>query len=133
MADSEKSTPNPNSVKVHSARRPNSLPAHQPPVCTLRNYLCLEPLTGNPNQATPIGTHLRIFSCVRLGCSAFHRSLIRNKNASSTKRDAVMQFYGLPPIGQKQRRPMDGAQFHSSRVGEAGGRLKSAWGAILSG
>jgi uncharacterized protein len=26
--------------------------------------------------------------------------------------------------GQKQRRPMDGAQFHSPRVGEAGGRLK---------
>jgi hypothetical protein len=34
-----------------------------------------------------------------------------------------MKFYGLPPIGQKQRRPMDGAQFHSLRVGEAGGRL----------
>jgi hypothetical protein len=51
--------------------------------------------------------------------------LTRNKNASSTKRDVVMKFYGLPPIGQKQRRPMDGAQFHSPRVGEAGGRLKS--------
>jgi hypothetical protein len=49
--------------------------------------------------------------------------LTRNKNASSTKRDVVMKFYGLPPIGQKQRRPMDGAQFHSPRVGEAGGRL----------
>jgi len=48
----------------------------------------------------------------------------RNKNASSTKRDVVMKFYGLPPIGQKQRRPMGGAQFHSPRVGEAGGRLK---------
>jgi hypothetical protein len=34
-----------------------------------------------------------------------------------------MKFYGLPPIGQRQRRPMDGAQFHSPRVGEAGGRL----------
>jgi len=44
----------------------------------------------------------------------------RNKNASSTKRDVVMKFYGLPPIGQKQRRPMGGAQFHSPRVGEAG-------------
>jgi hypothetical protein len=34
-----------------------------------------------------------------------------------------MEFYGLPPIGQKQRRPMDGAQFHSPWVDEAGGRL----------
>jgi hypothetical protein len=34
-----------------------------------------------------------------------------------------MKFYGLPPIGQKQERPMDGAQFYSSWVGEAGGRL----------
>jgi hypothetical protein len=51
-------------------------------------------------------------------------TLKRNKNASSTKRNVVMKFYGLPPIGQKQRRPMDGAQFHSPRVGEAGGRLK---------
>ena len=50
-------------------------------------------------------------------------TLKRNKNASSTKRDVVMQFYGLPPIGQKQRRPMDGAQFHPPRVGEAGGKL----------
>jgi hypothetical protein len=54
----------------------------------------------------------------------FYRKLIRNKNASSTKRDVVMKFYRLPPIGQKQRRPMDGAQFHSPRVGEAGGGLK---------
>jgi hypothetical protein len=36
-----------------------------------------------------------------------------------------MEFYGLPPIGQKQRRPMDGAQFHSPWVGNAGGELKS--------
>jgi hypothetical protein len=59
-------------------------------------------------------------------------TLKRNKNASSTKRNVVMKFYGLPPIGQKQRRPMDGAQFHSPRVGEAGGRLKSAWGPVHS-
>jgi len=32
-----------------------------------------------------------------------------------------MEVYGLPPIGQKQRRPMDGAQFHTLWVGEAGG------------
>jgi hypothetical protein len=38
--------------------------------------------------------------------------LIRKTIASPTKHDAVMEFYGLPPIGQKQRRPMDGAQFH---------------------
>jgi hypothetical protein len=31
----------------------------------------------------------------------------------------VMEFCGLPPIGQK--RPMDGAQFHYPWVGEAGG------------
>ncbi len=34
-----------------------------------------------------------------------------------------MEFYGLPPIRQKQRRPMDGAQFHQLRVGDAGGGL----------
>ena len=34
-----------------------------------------------------------------------------------------MEFYGLPLIGQKQIRPMDGAQFHSPWVGEAGGDL----------
>src|SRR6266567_2381955 len=34
----------------------------------------------------------------------------RRKNARSTKRNA-RKFHGLPPIGQKQRRPMDGAQF----------------------
>jgi hypothetical protein len=39
---------------------------------------------------------------------------------SSTKQDVVMEFYGVPPIGQKQERPMDGAQLHSAR---AGGRL----------
>ncbi|HUA98675.1 MAG TPA: hypothetical protein VMA34_10140 [Terracidiphilus sp.] len=33
------------------------------------------------------------------------------------------EFYGLPPIGQKQRRPMDGAQFHPPRVGNDGGGL----------
>jgi hypothetical protein len=35
----------------------------------------------------------------------------RNKVVGSTKQGDVMDFYGLPPIGQK--RPMDGAQFHS--------------------
>ena len=35
-----------------------------------------------------------------------------------------MEFYGLPPIGQKQRRPMDGAQFHPPWVGNAGGGLE---------
>jgi signal transduction histidine kinase len=34
-----------------------------------------------------------------------------------------MEFYGLPPIGQKQKRPMDGAQFHFPWAGEAGGGL----------
>jgi ATP-dependent exoDNAse (exonuclease V) beta subunit len=37
-----------------------------------------------------------------------------------------MEFYGLPPIGQKvaaATRPMDGAQFDSRWVGEAGGQL----------
>jgi hypothetical protein len=47
-------------------------------------------------------------------------SLGRNKNASSTKQDFVMEFYGLPPIGQKQKRPMDGAQFHPFRAEHAG-------------
>ena len=46
----------------------------------------------------------------------------------------MMEFYGLPPIGQKQRRPMDGAQFHSSWVGNAGGGLirnKSKRGVVM--
>jgi hypothetical protein len=51
------------------------------------------------------------------------RGLTRNKLISSTKQGVVMEFYGLPPIGQKQRRPMDGAQFHSPWVGNAGGGL----------
>ena len=49
--------------------------------------------------------------------------LTKNKLVGSTKQGVVMEFYGLPPIGQKQRPPMDGAQFHPLRVGEAGGRL----------
>ena len=28
-----------------------------------------------------------------------------------TKKGVVMEFYGLPPIGQEQRRPMDETQF----------------------
>jgi len=35
-----------------------------------------------------------------------------------------MEFKRLPPIGQRQKRPMDGAQFHSPQVGDAGGELK---------
>jgi hypothetical protein len=35
------------------------------------------------------------------------------------------QVHADPPIGQKQRRPMDGAQFHSPWVGFAGGGLVS--------
>ena len=50
--------------------------------------------------------------------------LQRNKNAGSTEQDVAMEFYGLPPIGQKQRRPMDGAQLHSPRVGNTGGELQ---------
>jgi len=51
--------------------------------------------------------------------------LERNENASSTKQDA-MEFCGLPLIGQN--RPMNGAQLHPSRVGEAGGRhTRDAW------
>jgi hypothetical protein len=54
----------------------------------------------------------------------------RNKGVDSTKQDVVMEFYGLPPIGQKQRRPMDGVQFHPPWLGDAGersnlGHLKS--------
>jgi hypothetical protein len=39
-------------------------------------------------------------------------------------KESFLDFCGLPPIGQKQRRPMDGAQFHRSRVGNAGGGLE---------
>ena len=49
--------------------------------------------------------------------------LQRDKNASSTKQGVVTEIYGLPPIGQKQRRPMDGAQSHPPLVGKAGGGL----------
>jgi len=35
--------------------------------------------------------------------------LRRDANVSSTKQDAIMEFYGLPPIGQRRERPMDGA------------------------
>jgi hypothetical protein len=48
------------------------------------------------------------------------QNLTRNKNSCSTEQDAMM-FCGIPLIGQK--RPMNGAQLHPSRVGEAGGRL----------
>jgi hypothetical protein len=41
-----------------------------------------------------------------------------------------MRFYGLPPIGQKQRRPMDGAQFNPLWVGKAGAVLKKNGGLI---
>jgi len=34
-----------------------------------------------------------------------------------------LEIYELPPIGQKQERPMDGAQLHPAWVGKAGGRL----------
>ena len=51
--------------------------------------------------------------------------LKRSKNARSTKQN-VMEFQGLPPIGQEQRRPMDGAQAHSRWAGEAGGQLTQA-------
>jgi ATP-dependent exoDNAse (exonuclease V) beta subunit len=33
--------------------------------------------------------------------------------------NGLMEFSGLPPIGQKQKRPMDGAQLHSPAVGNA--------------
>jgi hypothetical protein len=48
------------------------------------------------------------------------RAHIRNRNVSSTELDAI-EFCGLPLIGQK--RPMNGAQLHPSRVGNAGGGL----------
>ena len=48
----------------------------------------------------------------------------KKQNASSTKRGVRMEFKRLPPIGQRQKRPMDGAQFHSPWVGNAGGELK---------
>jgi len=47
-------------------------------------------------------------------------TLGRNKNADSTKHGAMV-FRGLPLIGQK--RPMNGAQLHPLRVGNAGGEL----------
>jgi hypothetical protein len=38
------------------------------------------------------------------------------KNARSKKHDAVMGFYGLPPIGQKQIHPIHGAQIWKWRA-----------------
>jgi hypothetical protein len=37
-----------------------------------------------------------------------------------------------PPVGQKQRRPMDGAQFHSPWAGFAGGGLKSGLRPVIN-
>jgi hypothetical protein len=48
----------------------------------------------------------------------------KKQNVNSTKQGVFMEFQGLPPIGQK--RPMDGAQFHTPWVGNAGGEVKSA-------
>jgi hypothetical protein len=45
------------------------------------------------------------------------RQLLRNEYGPQVHADS--------PIGQKQRRPMDGAQFHSPWAGFAGGGLKS--------
>jgi hypothetical protein len=50
--------------------------------------------------------------------------------------DVALEFYAVPPIGQEQEqeqeqeRPMDGAQFHSPWVGEAGGRLEQEWAGV---
>ena len=43
---------------------------------------------------------------------------------NSTELDVVIEFNGLAPIGQGQRRPMDGAQFHSRFVGKAGCKFR---------
>jgi ATP-dependent helicase/nuclease subunit A len=48
-----------------------------------------------------------------------HRILGELEKAASS--DGLMEIYGLPPIGQK--RPMDGAQFHSQCAGNAGDGL----------
>jgi hypothetical protein len=44
--------------------------------------------------------------------------------SSDKKQEAVTEFYGLPLIGQKQERPMNGAQFHTLWVGYDDERLK---------
>jgi hypothetical protein len=49
--------------------------------------------------------------------------LIRDKFVSRWEMSKGSQVHADPPIGQKQRRPMDGAQFHSRWVGFAGGGL----------
>jgi L-aspartate oxidase len=61
-----------------------------------------------------------------IGADLASSDLERYANAGSTKHDVAMEFYGVPPIGQKQEHPMDGAQFHPLSVGEAVGRLTSA-------
>jgi ATP-dependent exoDNAse (exonuclease V) beta subunit len=48
-----------------------------------------------------------------------HRILGELEKAAAN--DGLVEIHGLPPIGQK--RPMDGAQFHSPRAGDAGGGL----------
>jgi len=49
--------------------------------------------------------------------------LQRNKNEGSTGQDGPMEFCGRPPIGVAAATPMGGAQIHSPRAGEAGGRV----------
>ncbi len=57
-----------------------------------------------------------VIDCQALFCGSENYWAIR------IGRDGV-GFCGLPPIGQKRRCSMDGAQFHFSRVGNGGGRL----------
>jgi hypothetical protein len=52
------------------------------------------------------------------------RQLLRNEYGP--------QVHADPPIGQKQRRPMDGAQFHSPWAGFAGGGLKSGLRPVIN-
>jgi PAS domain S-box-containing protein len=63
--------------------------------------------------------------------SSYRGKLERNKNASSTKQGVVIEFYRLPSIGQKQRRPMDGAQIHCRRpAGEPACKLRKTFGIV---
>jgi len=59
----------------------------------------------------------------RWGRDLFASGPQRNMVLSSTRQDVLMEFRGLPPIGQKQKRPMDGAQFFPPWVDNTGGEL----------
>jgi tRNA uridine 5-carboxymethylaminomethyl modification enzyme len=83
-----------------------------------RPEVTIEPILGAMRDAVAEEPLLAAYSTALSGYGP-----VGSRNADSTREDVVMELYGLPPIGQEQRRPMDGAHSGSPQVGEAGGGL----------